>query len=327
MPIGATLTGEIAKLLSLEVDFGDRVNKGDHTIFFALKKLVNEHSWGENDFIQSSRAVAEAMQLALSIDTFLESHRENREFVQLGKLGIARAISLAEAQSKMKPGRDNNIPFRMTDLADTWYYSLARQLFTGAPADRPELAFENVAFVVFNYDRCLQTFLMRAAMTYFRITLQKAAQLIQSVRFIHPYGTIGSVFEGSPDYIPFASDRFDLNTVASRIRTFSESSDLTFDIQQAVCSAETVIFLGFGFHEQNMALLDVSKDYGIEEPPPKRVFATTKGLSANDENVVRGQISHALWATPQPPNEMSSLSTNNGTCADLFSAYWRSLTN
>ncbi|RKS92082.1 hypothetical protein DFR51_1658 [Sphingosinicella microcystinivorans] len=327
MPIGTTLTGEIAKLLSLDVDFGDRVNKGDHKIFFALKQLVTEHSWGENSFIQSSRAVAEAMQLALSIDTFLESHFENREFVQLGKLGIARAISLAEAQSKMKPGKENNAPFRMTALSDTWYYSLARQLFTGVPAHRPELAFENVTFVVFNYDRCLQIFLMHAAAMYFRITLPQATQLMQNVRFIHPYGTIGSVFEGSPDYVPFASDQFDLNTVASRIRTFSESSDLAFDIRREVCRAETIIFLGFGFHGQNMALLDVGKDYGIEEPPPKRVFVTTKGLSTSDEGVVRGQISHVLWATPQPLNDMSSISTNNGTCAELFSAYWRSLTN
>lgn len=326
MPLGSDLTGDISKLLSLSVEFAHRVTNGDQAIYNAIRHAVNEENWGENQFIRSSRAVADAMQLAHSIDTFLESHGNNREFIRLGKLGIARAILLAEAKSKFKPSKNGTAPFVMTDLAHTWYYSLARQMFSGVPAERPNLAFSNVRFIVFNYDRCLQVFLTRAAEIYFRISTQQASELIKNVQFIHPYGYLGSIFEHAPDCLPFAPGSYDLNAVAARIKTFSESSDRAEEIVREVRAAETIIFLGFGFHEQNMKLLEVGYDYGTNDPPPKRVFATTKDLSRSDEEVVRAQISYALWGTPEPPGPMSSIYTNNGTCAELFSAYWRSLT-
>lgn len=326
MPSGAELTGQIAKLVTLEFRHGSQLTNGDHVIWQAVRQLVDQHGWGGNRFLASGRAVAEAMQLALSIDTFLESHTDNPEFVQLGKLGIARAIALAEGRSRMAPQSDGFTPFRMTGLADTWYYSLARQLFTGVRADEPRQAFANVTFVVFNYDRCLQVFLKRAVEMYFRVTQQEADELVRQIRIIHPYGSIGSVFEGTEGYLPFAADRNDLNALARRIRTFSETSREAKAITAAVQAAETLIFLGFGFHDQNMALLDVSEKYGIQDPPPRQVFATTMGMSPSDESIVREQLSCKLWGAPSPVHGSARISTSNGTCAELFSAYWRSLT-
>lgn len=326
MPLGTALTGEIAKLLSFELEFGQNLKRGDHVIYQAIRRLVQHHGWGENQFIGSGRSVAEAMDLALSIDTFLESHRNNREFVKLGKLGIVRAISLAEGRSLMRYGKDGHTPFRISALSDTWYYSLARQLFTGVPADNPSAAFDNVSFVVFNYDRCLQAFLIRAVENYFRLSRHAAEALISGVRIIHPYGTIGSVFSGSENFVSFGSEEFDINPVSDRIRTFSEASDQSAILQQWLFNAETVVFLGFGFHDQNVALLDISAHLEPDRGLFRRVFATTKGMSKSDANVVVSRISHALRGEPENTENPQEIWTNDGSCADLFSTYWRSLT-
>ena len=327
LPIGIELTEKIAALVQIQEQFGT-VTKGDHVIYNALRELSGQPEWPENQFLKSGSDVAEAMELAQSIDTFLESHRGNREFVQLGKLGIVRAIAMAEAEaaSKLMATREGQSPFQLKALTDTWYYSLARQLFTGIPADKPDRAFENVSFIVFNYDRCLQTFLARAAQVYFRLSPDKARELVGRVEFIHPYGSLGSVFEGTADHVPFGFLNFDILAAANRIQTFSESSVLSATMRQRICAANTLIFLGFGFHEQNIALMDIAQDLGVSEATPKRVFATTMGMSASDEAVVRHQISYALLGRPLNEDEQSSISTNSGTCNDLFSTYWRSLT-
>lgn len=326
MPLGTALTAEIAKLLSFEFEFAQNLKQGDHVIYQAIRRLVQNGGWDGNQFIGSGRSVAEAMDLALSIDTFLESHRNNREFVKLGKLGIVRAISIAESHSLMRYGSDGHTPFRISSLSDTWYYSLARQLFTGVPASKPEMAFINVSFIVFNYDRCLQTFLIRAAENYFRLSHQDAETLISRVRIVHPYGTIGSIFAGSENFIPFGSQEFDVNPVSDRIRTFSEACDQSAMIQQWLFDAETVIFLGFGFHDQNVALLDISDHLDVDRGPVRRVFATTKGMSTSDASWVVSRIAHALRGEPEYPESPRQIWTNDGSCADLFSTYWRSLT-
>lgn len=325
LPIGSELTAKIAALLQLELQY-ENLTKGDRVIFNALRKLAGQPEWVGNQFLGSGRGLAEAMDLAQSIDTFLESHSGNREYVQLGKLGIVRAIAIAEASSKLQPTKDGQSPFILKNLSNTWYYSLARQLFSGVSVDNPEKAFDNVSFVVFNYDRCLQVFLIQAAQKYFTMNAQQAGELISRVNFIHPYGSLGSIFECSVGRVPFASHDFDILTVANSIRTYSETSNVAAAIRQRVCAAETLIFLGFGFHEQNIDLLDVFKDSGVLDGGLKRIFATTMGMSTSDEAVVRDQISYALYGRPLSKDDENSISTNCGTCADLFSMYWRSLT-
>lgn len=166
-----------------------------------------------------------------------------------------------------------------------------------------------------------------AAEVYFRLSPAAASDLVSNVRFIHPYGSLGSVFQGENDYLPFGSDGVDLNAVAARIKTFSESSDHSAAMRIAVAQAETIIFLGFGFHAQNIELLDVASEYGIDEPPQHhRVFATTRGMSSSDAAVVEEQISYALRGRPTGPTDERWIWTKDGSCTDLFSTYWRSLT-
>lgn len=328
LPIGSGLTEKIANLINLKMSYGD-LESGDPDIYHALTQLVNKApAQNRNTLLASARSVTEAMDLALSIDTFLESHATNEEYVLVGKLGIVRAIVIEERKSLLTPDYENGKPFHLKRLSKTWYYSLARQLFTGIPVENPELSFQNVSFVVFNYDRCLQTFLIRALEVYFRITLQRAEEIVKNIRIIHPYGSLGSILPGLGQ-VPFAPRSLDILEAAARIKTFSESAEsgAVATAKSWVEESETLIFLGFGFHDQNMELLDPGNTYLHDENDQRRfrAFATAYDLSDSDAEIVRDQISFLRSGMPDD-NAHQRIYTNNGKCADLFRTYWRSLT-
>lgn len=325
LPIGSQLTLKIAALVDLAKRAGAGLVRGDPHIDEALRQLGRDEEWSDNHFYGSGQAVAEAMQLAPSIDTFLESHATNREFVLLGKMGIARAIAIAESESLLAP-RDNRAkPFNMTAMSATWYVSLAQQMFTGVPVEEPQRAFENVSFIVFNYDRCLEVFLTRASQMYFRVTEAVAAELVGQIPIHHPYGWLGSAQPGKEGYVGFGDAELDVYAASTRIRTFSESVEAEA-AGTSLAGAETVIFLGFAFHRQNLDLL--ARQLGGREPsqPLPRVFATTCGLSDSDVQVVRNQIALLFCGRTEQPTDKTRLATLTGKCSDLFGSYWRSLT-
>lgn len=322
LPLGVDLTKAIAKLLDFETDHF-QIKSGDHQIYEVLRQLANSPSWPQNSFLGSGRAIAEAMELAPSIDTFLETHRANREYVLLGKLAIAKAIAQAERASLIaSSGEYDEIPFNMSRLADSWYPLLAQQMFTGVDADEPENAFDNVSFVIFNYDRCLQTYLHRAVRTFFRVSGAVATDMLQKATFLHPYGSLGSITE--PESAPFGASSLDICKAAEAIRTYSESSDITQRIRERVFACETLVFLGFAFHPANLELLSPDQKLGVNDNLGKRVYATTYGLSASDEGVVKGQLADMLFEAAHTPPAW--FFPHNGTCSDLFRNYWRSLT-
>jgi hypothetical protein len=324
LPIGKELTTKIAQLVDLHVDVTG-ITRGDWQIYEILKREVNAHPeiWADNKLLVSARHISEAMEMATSIDTFLESFSTDQERIFVAKLGIAKAIITAEQASKFA-SRDNK-PFRLRSVADTWYVSLAQLLFSGVPAATPEVAFHNVSFIVFNYDRCIQVFLARALQSYFQIEEGRASDILRNVTFLHPYGNLGGVFPGDKSQVPYGTERYDLLQLAGGINTFSESVKDPAIIDAAreqVMKAETLVFLGFAFHDQNMALMS-TVDMGTAT---KRVLATTFGLSASDTDIVRNLIGGMLSGRPVGPGTPYTVTTFGGKCAPFFAEYWRSLT-
>ena len=168
-------------------------------------------------------------------------------------------------------------------------------MFSGISSQQVQSAFENVSFIVFNYDRCLQVFLTRALEVYFELKQPQAQEILRSVKFLHPYGSLGSIFDGTPNRIPFGAETVDLTAVAERIATFSETlrdAELLRGIADAMHQAETIVFLGFGYHRQNFEVLHhPSISVGRRAA---RVLGTTRGLSQSDTSVVRSMISNLI---------------------------------
>lgn len=334
LPIGKELTGEISSLLHISIRNDGSLERGDQDIRNALINL--DHNQSEefklNQLIRSGREVSAAMDLAPSIDTFLQSHSGNASYVVLGKMGIAKAILLAEQRSKLARTQVRSQPFEMRNVQGTWFVKLAQQLFSEVPADRPEQAFENVSFIIFNYDRCLQVFLTRALELYFQIDNFHARTIVSKLEIVHPYGNLGDLDESDHTLPMFGDTQCDLYAVSQRLKTFSESEideDKSTKIESFMKKAETLIFLGFAFYDQNMALLgneQISRTEKTTYNMINRVYATTSGMSQPDVRVAASQISFLLRGRPQKIEDDFSIETYFGFCQNFFDEYWKSLT-
>src|SRR6185437_4357591 len=124
-------------------------------------------------------------------------------------------------------------------------------LQSGVPNDRVASLFDNVVFVDFNYDRCLEQFLFEAVRTRYSLGDAQTKAVLERAKIFHPYGSTGRLpwreqngallFGGKlgPD---------EIIRVASQIRTFTERVVEKTDIElikSEMQRAELVVFLGF----------------------------------------------------------------------------------
>jgi hypothetical protein len=265
-----------------------------------LRVLVNRmqrehgHGWGAPmaRFREAAAKIVKALPYARSIDTYLDSQQDDTETVFLGKLAITQAILQAERGSHLVRTSDVHSRFpNHAGLMESWYIPLARTLTSGHRANNIDTIFDNVSFIVFNYDRCLELFLLRMVTEYFAVDNEAAQRALSKALIIHAYGSVGDLMRlpnAQAPFIPFGGgDGHDLEAVALGIKTYTESIDTgTSDtIKALVRNAETLVFLGFGFLAQNVDLLT---------PPQgslaKRLFATTFRISRQDTQA----ISHTL---------------------------------
>ena len=189
----------------------------------------------------------------------------------------------------------------------------------GVPREEIETIFKNVAFIIFNYDRCVEFFLLNAMQALYGISEADAKACMASLHVIHPYGSV-------PDNIPFGHSGADCSKLVSGIRTYTEqaSDDLmTGNLVAEIDEAEHIVFLGFAYHDQNVALLTPKKPF----PASKQIFGTAYGMSDSDVEVVGHQID-AWFAGRNATAYRSQMIRleNKLKCAGLFENYARSLT-
>ena len=100
--------------------------------------------------------------------------------------------------------------------------------------------FDNVDFVIFNYDRCVEHFLINALARSYSVPNADAVFIVDALKILHPYGSIGDLKS-----VPFGIDRLDWVEAAQGIKTYTEqvgSIGMLNDIRQKVELAECVVF-------------------------------------------------------------------------------------
>src|SRR5262249_44924597 len=139
-------------------------------------------------------------------------------------------------------------------------------LVRGVPKENAREVFDHVSFIVFNYDRCLQHFLFHALQKIYGLRDQEAWEIVLDTHIIHPYGSIGELESlGRRGGIPFGGGHGRLSAdyiaLSEAIKTYTEqitAADLQAQLEAEVHKAECIVFLGFGYHSQNMRLLKPS---------------------------------------------------------------------
>jgi hypothetical protein len=328
LPTGDQLRDKIASLLDMSFEFGDQ-KKGDLIIADAIRiqaKRTNDPKRGST-YVQAAQRIKSGMQYAISIDNYLHQHRNDKEAEFCGKLAIVRAILDAEHGSLMyMEPHDPAHKFPQSALAPTWFASLWQVLTDGCSVDDLKARFESIAFVIFNYDRCIEHYLYHALQVFYRLSAGDAKTLLRSLEIRHPYGTVGALpwqADGVPT-IGFGDEPSapELLALSSLIKTFTESIDPTHSdivsIRTTVRSAQKLVVLGFGFYDQNMKLLWPDKVESRSNGGS--CYATAYRISDADVHIIKGDLED-LTGMPG-----ANLHVRNGLkCFELFSEFRRGL--
>lgn len=307
LPLGSQLANQIRNMMDVSYDAANNVT-GNVDRNFLIE--ASRHLGVDMPTVLGAAArLRQGLPLRKSIDDFLDIHREDRLLVSLGKAAIVKAILQAENASRLSVDTRRESAPDFQRNVDTWLAKVVKML----GQEGPDALAENAIFVCFNYDRTLEFFLFHAIQALYGYTPPKASELVGRIKVFRPYGCVGEVH---PDQIKFEARGIPSNKDSfersAAIRTYSEeaNSDQMTLIQEALKSGEQMIFLGFGFHEQNVKLLTLPGKL-----KPMRVFATAYGIAQPELPPLQGRIGDIFLHRP-------AITFFQGECNRLFEEYW-----
>lgn len=337
LPIGKDLKNIIAEKIDIKFQpYGGQIS-GDYQIMHALWQHVKQpdgNKGNPNPWIHAAWQIRDALPHAISIDNYLDAFKTNEKIALCGKLGIVKSILEAERNSRLfiNPLERSELTEELRKTSNTWFAGFLQILTEDRALEEIDKIFENIAFINFNYDRCLEQYLLSALQVYYKISEARAVEVISRLKVLRPYGSVGALpvkERQATHQIPFGSEHADLLSLSSSIKTFNEQiEDETAlkEIKTSVKSAENIIFLGFAFHRQNLDLLSVKGLSPHENREAKNIYGTAFKISGSDCEVIKAELKEALYLPKQPNHHKDIILRNDLKCVDLLNEYWRSLT-
>ncbi|OSI68886.1 hypothetical protein [Bradyrhizobium canariense] len=299
LPLGGTLAEKIAGDTDfMFAHYVNRPTRGDADLF---EHVIYRKFHGDRSkldlYTSAGHKLAAAIGSAVSVDDALYQLSDFPEAVELGKACIMRRILAAEAASdlKIKPDRGEPSPTAGRDGWIEQLFSLA--IANHRLADIPN-AFKRLTIINFNYDRCIEHYLFWS-LRRIGVPTDEAASTVAGLNILRPYGTLGSVLPSSKSFLQFGADANSSVSLdlTSRIRTFTESQSL-HDTDQLAASLEAaamIIFLGFGFHPQNLKLLAMPQQ---QTWGSARTIATAFKVHEANLPELRTAIAETMWIEP-----------------------------
>lgn len=300
LPTGAQLVKKICESLkSRDISINGSI-WADQEIIDATVKLSRIGQLDTNSYIKecsaACRKIYTALPGALSIDNFLNSHQGDRTIELCGKLAICKAILVAENESVMckhmrdRSYVDDNLKSFLHQLNNTWYLKLAQFISCNTTKDTIINKLRSTAFIIFNYDRCVEYFLINFLKIYYNFSEEEALDIVNSMEIYHPYGTIGYLpGQDVKNTVGFgATPSADMlcQTILS-IKTFSENHPSKLvninEIRNCFQSAKRLLFLGFSFQRPNMNLLFPT---GKEKINAEACVGTAFGISESNKKEI-----------------------------------------
>lgn len=331
LPTGDKLKKIIASLLDDKNGLNGIDSKICEALFAHMKGDVNSTV---QRFIPIAKHISNGLFSSISIDNYIDEHRDNKDIELCGKLAIVRAIIEAEKDSLLyiprqhethsqSSGEDKSkTGIKASSLENTWYVPFFKQLTEKCTQNELKDRFGTVTLIIFNYDRCVEQFIFCALQEkYFGMTADEAASIVKCIKIHHPYGSVGLLpFYNEPGAIRFGGELFSqqLLELSGKIKTFTEGAESrqTDEIRYSIKWADRLVFLGFAFHELNMNLI---KPYADElgSNPSSECFATCYKISPSDQEKICVEIKSLFG--------FDNIRLADMTCNDFFSHFSRSL--
>ncbi len=326
LPIGDELKLKIGVKLDIRFDNGYDLSAGDPKIVEAVRHILHEKQERDiNPHCQAGRIIASAMHQALSIDNFLHTHSDNELIVQMGKLGIAATIMEAESSSKISGDQRRYGQINFASHPDIWHNTFCKMLCEGVQTRGLEKLFENVSFITFNYDRCIEHYVSQWVSNYMQIPLPDAQELTGKLTVIHPYGQVGRLpwQRNGLTSVPYGSsvEGQTLPKIASHIRTFTEQVEdetVPEKMRELIEEAQQVVYLGFSYGSMNMDLMRLRRRCSM-----KTVRGTALGIAAPNMSAITDLINSTMYVMGE--HFMGTRSFDAVTCNQLLNDYFRTL--
>jgi len=208
-------------------------------------------------------------------------------------------------------------------LDGLWHTKFVELLFASCRRVDIKKRFEGIAFINFNYDRCIEQFLLHALMRNYGMSISEAENSMQALEIYHPYGSVGLLHRnGNVAATSFGAEIYekDLLSRAGEIKTYSEhlDDDIEADVvRRLVQNAKQLVFLGFAFHQQNMELINPKKPCQTQQ-----VYASVHGVSDSDQAIVMEKIKRLIGKTPGSVN----INLQHKKCSKFIEEFSQSLT-
>lgn len=229
---------------------------------------------------------------AQSIDAFIDMHADKPAVATVGKLQIALEILRAERASHLAVDRSNisnRIDFQANPVSSSWLRVFTEILLEKARASDLSSVGRGVTTVCFNYDRCVEHYLIEAIEATLGVSYEEAHAVVYSMNIIHPYGSLGRLpsTRGGKDGVEFGADPdagVDVLKIAEGLSTFTEEMkdrEQLDRIHAAIGSSHRLVCLGFGFQSQNVQLLTPATD----TVAARRTYGVTTGIGTHEVGV------------------------------------------
>lgn len=327
LPLGYTLGKEIERGLDIRFRHGHEFVGGDHEIYEAIREhLASVGESDPNPWLHACWRIRDALPHHNSIDNLIDNHAGDERIAVCGKLAIAKGILEAEKASQLwfnPTNVRNEIQFR--NVEETWIGWLFRYMQEGRHRRHAADFFANSGFIIFNYDRCLEHYFFRALQAAYGISDMDAGAIVSSAPIWHVYGTVGALpwqLVRSAAKVSFGGlGDAALRHSASCLRTYSErqqGSDTIQAIQSMLTAAEAIVFLGFGYIDTNLNLLE--PDNGINAD---LILGSTLGLSPFNTEQIKSRL--ASWSEPMTERGKTILLPPATTASRLLADYGRAL--
>jgi hypothetical protein len=208
------------------------VQKHEHLLEAAFSETELQRFRGE--FFNAQR---------ISIDAFLAWRKD--DFEAIGKFAIATAVLMCE---------------RRICVNENWYQWLLEKLVE----DGPDFDAGNLHIITFNYDRSFEFYFWWAFRAAFNLSGSKTDEMLRRIEIVHAYGDVGPLSGPEEDVIPFGdADKAgkaaqSINIVAPR--TLPPTAKR---IREIINECKRICFLGFGFWNDNVALLNLDVKDGV----------------------------------------------------------------
>lgn len=233
--------------------------------------LLNE--FNRNELADFRNALLNSQ--SYSIDAFLNFRRE---FIEIGKMCIV--WHLMHAEFNAMTGQK---------LTGDWYQFFWNQINS---FKKEKYSF---SIYTFNYDRSLDFFLKRSAENYFGFEGVKLDQYLSSIPIYHLHGKLGNMRFG------------DINSVSSinQLRDAAENIKIIFEVgelgmfnsfQEEVKECKNIVFLGFGYHPDNMVRLGMNSIIFPKQYEIPKIYASCFNLEQTQVDTLLTDYVRSLYA-------------------------------